>query len=337
MTTTASKQGLRAAATERRNRHAQRRPLPPKGGVELVELPEYAEEYGRMTQPQLRKALKERFGTQSANDCPKGKLLEALLKREREQRAMVTETHEDRIRAGQQRKRERRELEDAQEAASGWGKAPESSKSWPKAEACIAIALKNGWDATPELLEGDVCELTLRRGDETLWISWTGGVLTTTPMPTYTIADRVVKLRNASAVKQYAERAPEAGASELQKVASNTFFKRKPSEPKRGKLPFNPETATEAEIIESLMGRSIAWHNRLREIDETAVVGLNPRKIYFTEFAGERIVNFICPQTGYRAFRVSGLTRVGRKSDSVSVERTKAVQVSTKVRVSSGG
>jgi len=306
MTTTASRQGLRAAATERRNRHAQRTQLPPKDGAEKIELPEYAEEYGRMTQPQLRKALKERFGVQSANDCPKGKLLEVLLKKERAQRA---EAEEAAAIAKQQTMKRR---------GDGWGQPPAGSKSWGKAEACISIALQHGWDATPELLEGDVCELTLRRGHETLWISWTAGVLTTEPMPTYTIAERTIRLRNASAVKQYAERTPDAGTRELEKVSSNKFFKRRPTEPKASKLPFDPETATEAEIIEALMGKAVAWHNRLREIPETAQVGKNPRKIYFTEFAGERIFNFICPATGHRAFRLAALTRVSGKAKPIT-------------------
>lgn len=332
MTTTASKHGLRAAATERRTRHAQRTPLPPRGGAEKVELPEYAEQYGTMTQPELRRVLKKKFGVQSAPDCPKGKLLEVILKRERKEREEAQEVAT---------------IAKAQTLSRGkkapWGSAPESSRSWPKAEACIKIALEQGWEATPELLDGDVCELTLRRGEETLWVSWTSGVLTTTPMPTYTIADRTVKLRNASAVKQYATRAPEVGRKELEKVASNRFFKRRPSEPARGKLPFDPETATEKEIIDALMGKAVAWHSRLREVPETAYVGKNPRRIHFSEFGGERIFNFLCPQTGYRAFRLSALTRVtgaksltkGQRNNEVELEETAQELSDRKDRIAS--
>jgi len=319
MTTTASKHGLRAAATERRNRHAQRTPLPPKGGVEPVEVPEYAERYGKMTPAQLRQVLEEKFGFHTGADAKKGALLEAALRCEREARAVTSGCPNPwhlsaPARAGQLCP------ECPAPARTGWGAPPEGSKSWPKAEACIAIAGPNGWDATPELLEGDVCELTLRRGNETLWISWTAGVLTTVPMPTYTIADRVVKLRNASAVKQYAERTPEAGTKELEKVSSNRYFRKKPTEPKPSKLPFDPKTATETEVIEALMGRAVAWHNRLREIPETAQVGRNPRKIYFTEWEGERIFNFICPAAGFRAFRLSDLMKVGGRAKGPKIE-----------------
>lgn len=317
MTTTANKQGLRAAATERRNRHAQRTPLPPKGGVEPVEVPEYAERYGSMDEKQLRSVLRNRFGMNMKAGLSVGRLLETILQKEREARVDASEKPAT--------------APETAEGRKGWGAPPEGSKSWPKAEACIAIAGKHGWDATPELLEGDVCELTLRRGNETLWISWTAGVLTTEPMPTYTIADRVIKLRNASAVKQYAERSPETGAAELTKVSSNRFFRKKPTEPKAAKLPFDPHTASDAEIVAALMGRAVAWHNRLREIPETAQVGRNPRKIYFTEWDGERIFNFICPAGGYRAFRLSSLTRVGgrAKADAASRKhaRTAAVEL----------
>lgn len=326
MTTTASKHGLRAAATERRSRHAQRTPLPPKDGVEKVELPEYAEAYGKMTQPQLRKALKEKFGVQSANDCPKGKLLEAILKRERAQRE---ETREDRIRAAMEKKRAKRAEEDAAERRNEKMDValPGDSKSAAKAIPVREVMSQHGWstvlvpaeDTTPE---EDIWELTGRRGNEVLWISWTKGVLTTEPMPSYTIADRTIKLRNASAVRQYAERTPAQGEAELAKVASNRYFRRKPTEPKPAKLPFDPETATDREIIKALMGKAVAWHNRLREMPETGHVGTDDRKIYFTEYGGERIFNFLCPANGHRAFRMAALLNVsGRSKAKVEVRR----------------
>lgn len=181
----------------------------------------------------------------------------------------------------------------------------------------MGVLLANEWDCHPEVLEGDRVELLAKRGPEALWISWTAGVLTTSPMPSYTVGDRTIKLRNASAVKQYAARAPEEGQGELERAAANTYFKPKPEEPKRAKLPFDPATATEVEIIEALRGKPISWHNRLREIPETAFVG-NPKRIHFTEYEGERIFNFLCPQTGFRGFRLSSLLRVGGRAKKIS-------------------
>ncbi len=313
-TTTANKHGLRKAAQERTKKHAQRTPLPPKDGVEKVGVPEYAEAYGRMTQPQLRKALFEKFGQRSANDCPKGKLLEVILKKEREARASAPAP---------------------EPRPSKKASAPVESRSAAKAAPIQAIMEANGWESSLLRAEGteeadDEMELEARRGDETLWISWTKGVLTTEPMPSYTIGDRTIKLRNASAVKQYAVRAPDAGAKELQKVVENKFFKKRAPEPstiKRSKLPFDPESASESEIIDALMGKAVAWHNRLRETPETAIVGKNVRRIHFTEFGGERIFNFLCPQGGFKAFRLVALLKVGSGKVHKSKGETVVVEV----------
>jgi hypothetical protein len=58
MTNVASKHGLRAAATERRNKHAQRTPLPPKPGVVEAAKETPREEYDRLTALPLSKQTK---------------------------------------------------------------------------------------------------------------------------------------------------------------------------------------------------------------------------------------------------------------------------------------
>lgn len=340
MTVTASKHGLRKAAQERTTRHAQRTPLPPRGGVIPVEVPDYAEAYGRMTQPQLRKALLEKFGQKSANDCPKGKLLEVILRKEREQRAEATqgkgqtqrrsatsdqmkapETREDRIRAAQAKKLAKRQAEDAA--------LPGDSRSTAKAAPIREVMIANGWSTTlipaeDTTAEEDVWELTGKRGDEVLWISWTQGTLTVEPMPSYTIVDRTIKLRNASAVRQHATRAPEVGTKELARVSSNRFFRKRPTEPKRLKLPFDPALATDEEVLAALTGKAVAWHNRHREIEESAIVGVRGGKqpVELRPYEGERVLWFCCPQTGFRTFRLSALTKVGSPSRRTKGQRT---------------
>jgi len=313
MTTTANKAGLRKAAAEKRTKHAQKTPLPPKGGVEKVDVPEYAQRYGQMNQPQLRKALLERFGQKSANDCPKGKLLEVILRKERESRAEATETREDRIAVAQEKKRQKRAAEDAVD------KLPEDSKSCAKAAPVCEAMTQHGWSTLLILAEGtesteDVWELTGKRGDEVLWISWTKGVLTIEPMPSYTIADRTIKLRNASAVKQYAARKPEEGIRELDKVSNNRYFRKRATEPKRSRLPFDVNLATDEEVLAALVGKAVAWHNQYRETEESAIVGVpggrQPVELRESQ-SGERVLWFCCPQTGFRAFRLSALTKVG--------------------------
>lgn len=311
-TTTANRHGLRKAAEKNRNRHAQRTALPPKGGVTKVEVPEYAEQYGKMTQPQLRKVLREKFGLTPKAGIPVGQLLEMVLKSERVQRVEI-----------QHEASEAASVAIGASAPTTLGKAkasvsdaaPDASKSFAKASAVMDVAVKHGWDVKPQRFDGDVVELLMTRGEEALWVSWTSGVLTTDPMPSYTIADRTIKLRNASAVKQYAERAPETGAAELVKVASNRFFRKRATEPKRSRLPFDTDLATDEEVLAALIGKSVAWHNQYRETEEVAIVGVRhgkqPVQLRARE-NGERVVWFCCPQTGFRAFSLSQLTKVGK-------------------------
>lgn len=240
MTKTASKHGLKAAAKEKSNRHAQRTPLPPR--AETVA------------------AIKEM-------------------------------------------------VEEMKAPATGGG------KSRPKADAFTAEIAKTGWKAT-EVVAGDHIELTATRGEkvvEVIFIEWTGGVYQ--PTATYAIADRTVKLRNASAAKQYAGRTPEVGQAELERVATNKAFKKRDPEPKDiapAKLPFDVREATESELLDWALGRTITWHNRISNSTETAMVLANPRRVKFVEHGEDRIMMFLCPNTGFRACRLSAIVRFGK-------------------------
>lgn len=295
MTTTASKHGLKKAAQERSNRHAQRNPLPPRAGqVDAATEPVEGQSYGKMTAPELRKVLTAK-GFFPAKGLTQGRLLELLLDVERKaakaEPAAAEKQHPRKVKAS---------VSDA---------ALDASKSFAKASDVMEVGIKNGWDMTPERLEGDVVELLMKRGDEVLWISWTAGVLTTEPMPSYTVADRTIKLRNASAVKQYAAREPETGKKELAKVQSNRFFRKRPIEPARGKLPFDPKLATDEEVIAVLSGKAIAWHNSRTQGTEQANVGLRWLELQPVE-DGDRIFKFCGPGTGFRACRLSAITSV---------------------------
>lgn len=196
----------------------------------------------------------------------------------------------------------------------------QGSKSHVKAVAFIAEVKAQGWTTEMRVEDGDRIEVTARRGDEHLFIEWMNGVYQNSA--TYTIADRTIKLRNASAAKQYAGRDATAGAEELVRVTTNKSFRKKavPSEQlQRSKLPFDLETATEKEIMAALLGRSVTWHNRISVRSEQAVVGKDPRRAHFTEHDGERIFNFCCPNTGFRSFRLSALLRVG-KAQKIKVD-----------------
>lgn len=228
VTTTASKHGLRVAAGERRTRHAQNTPLPPKAGV--VEA---------------------------------AKTVIAAL-----------------------------------------------PSHVAKAKAFADFCRTSGWEVFTSL-EGDLAEVTARRGVEAIHQAWVNGVYHN-ESATYTVSDRTVSTRNIAAAKRLAERSPEDAKAELDRVASNRAFRRRDTTPSKMRLPFDPETATEREVIDALLGKGVAWHNRFRQVPETAMVGRDPRSVRVEEQNGQRVVLFCCPATGFRAFRLSALTRVGR-------------------------
>lgn len=193
------------------------------------------------------------------------------------------------------------------------------SKSGQKAAAVIEALKPHGWDVLLAPAPGhdaseDVMELTARRGTEVLWISWTAGKMTLDPMPTYTIEDRTIKLKNASAVKIYGARPAEVGAKELDKVRSNRAFVKRPTQPRKARLPFDPALATDEEVISLLSGSVVSWQNRRTQGTEVAYVNDRARSARFislTEKNGDRLFSFVCPQTGFRAFYLSALVRVG--------------------------
>jgi hypothetical protein len=295
MTTTANKFGLKKAAQERSNRHAQKTPLPPRAGsVDEATEPVEGQPYGKMTAPELRKVLNG-MGFFPAKGLDRGRLLELILNVE------MKAAKADLAAAEKQLPRKVK--------ASVSDATLDASKSFAKASDVMSVGMKHGWDMTPERLEGDTVELLMKRGDEVLWISWTAGVLTTEPMPSYTVADRTIKLRNASAVKQYAAREPETGKKELVKVQSNRFFRKRAIEPTRAKLPFDPKLATDEEVIARLSGKAIAWHNSRTQGTEQANVGLRWLELREVE-DGDRIFSFCGPGTGFRACRLSAITSV---------------------------
>lgn len=189
------------------------------------------------------------------------------------------------------------------------------SKSWPKAIAFRDAVSALGWSTSvghpQDGAEIDLVECTAQRGDEYLYISWKAGALQH-PV-TYTIDTRTVKMRNASQAKQYAARSPEEAAKELSKVTSNRAFRKKePSvKPNVRALPFDPGLATDEEVVTALLGKSVAWINRISNGVESATLGRDVKRVRIEEKEGGRQVLFCCPSTGFRAFRLADLVKVG--------------------------
>lgn len=345
MTTTVKRGAGRPAAAASTNRHAQRTPLPPKAGsagaeaiaerkAEKAETAEAEARYGAMLVAELRKVAKS-LGVEGYSRMTKGQLLTAILEAERAKvtttdrlagRDLAAEVFETAAKVRETTKAtgkpaaapvepnkiDTRRQSDLQQMAAA---APQT-KSWQKALAFRASVAALGWSTSvawaPDGEPDDVVEATAQRGDEHLWISWTKGAMTLQPMPTYTIVDRTIRLKNASACLKYAARPVADAQEELSKVTSNKAFRRKAVTPKKARIPFDVGLASDEEVIAALLGKTVEWHNSISQATEQASLGRDAHRIRIQPMdGGDRIVKFCCTTTGFRAFRLSALMRVG--------------------------
>jgi hypothetical protein len=252
MTNKANKFGLRAAAKERSNRHAQRTPLPPR--------PEKIED-AREAVALAKEALSP---TESAGD----------------------------------------------------------PRSQAKAAAFTELAVAAKWEASTEV-RGEAVEVTARRGAETIVQAWMMGVWQY-DASIYAFADRNTKPRNASGAAKLLKRPEEDAAKEMSRVAANkSFRKREPVDLAPIALPLDPELLTNEEAAKFFRGQTVRWYNRLSRGTEVAMV-TRTSDVHVTRWEGETIINFCCPVTGFRSFRLSGVLAVsgGRAAD---VEALQAV------------
>lgn len=228
--------------------------------------------------------------------------------------AKGTKAHQDaQIAEGMERKRARRAAEDAKPAKAS--KAEAEAKP-TKASIYAKAFTELGWKSEIAQTDGLV-ELVATRGNETLYLAWMreSHVSGTS---TYTISDRTVKVRNPAEAMRVAAQNPQQAKASQERVTANKQFRRRATGPTIRTIPFDIETATEEEIAAALTGHQITWHNIYRVESETATVG-NAIAIKVSRHArGHRIVSFIDPETGFRAFRLEHLENVGRK---VNLER----------------
>lgn len=280
-TTTANKSGLRAAAEAKRTKAAQRTELPPKRGTKAAEAPVEETKPAKRT----RKAVTPPPSlTEVARKTPKAKAAELALA---EAAKLVP-------------------VKPAKEEAA------KADKGTRYAGELGAL----GWKSEVSHKDGLV-ELTATRGAEALFLSWfneahiSGG-------STYTYADRTVKVRNPAEAVRLASRQPEEAKATQAKVSTNKQFVKRATGPTVRSVPFDVETATEEEIVAAIGARSVSWHNQYRVESETATVGTLIR--VDRHRGGHRIVSFVDPQFGFRAFKLENLENVGRK---VNLERIK--------------
>lgn len=198
------------------------------------------------------------------------------------------------------------------------------ARSQAKAAAFAERAATAKWEAVTAV-RGGVVEVTATRGPETIVQGWTGGVWQY-DASVYAFADRNTKPRNASGAAKLLGRSKEDAAKEMAKVASNKHFrKREPQELAPIALPLDADLLTDAEAAKFFRGQTVRWYNRLSRGTEAAMVSRNS-DVHVTRWEGETIINFCCPVTGFRSFRLSGVLAVsgGRAADIEALQAVAA-------------
>lgn len=311
-TTTVERGAGRAAATQRRNRHAQTTPLPPKGAIEKptangADHPRY----GTMTLPELRKTAHD-LGIPGALRLTKGKALNALLEHERQAAKINAGTAEQ---PTTKRKRTTPLQKPVKKAASAAvGVSEGGSRSEAKANDFETVAASLGWSTARETSEDDRLTVVAKRGDETIGIEWMGGVFQ--PPCVYSLGGRTIQLRNASAAKQRMAMKPEAAAQEAERVVErhHNAVERKAA-PRRRALKLDLETMTDIEVLEALEGHGITWLNEISGQEESARVPIRreikrpTNKPRISEGPRGRTITFTS-NTGFRTVLLKNIVAV---------------------------
>lgn len=261
MATIVPKGANRASAAAKSKKHAQRTPLPPRAGQ--VEDAKEVLSYGEMTRPQLIEEAK-RMGLEPPASAPKGKVLEAILQKQRSDRAAAREKLEE-APAKKQKAPTKGSSATVQQTEA-------QTKSEVKAEGFRQTAIELGWKVSARTDDGERTELTVKRGEEAIDIAWVDGVFQYPCL--YSHLGSTIQLRNASAAKQRMAIDPEKASEERSRVVTrhHNAESRKTGGARSKRLPFDPDLATDEEILSALSGRRIVWTNGISGVDHSDTV-----------------------------------------------------------------
>jgi hypothetical protein len=334
MVTTVKRGAGRPAATSRKDKAAQRTPLPPKPGTITDEMLEHAAHIVTLqdkTAVQLRAYAREKgYKIPGLSKMAKDDVLREILAAE--------DTEAEKPAEEKPKTQPRRPMGDAKatgqrlEAAAKavQAKAPKAmpakqaekvggnTKSELKAAAFAEDAIALGWTWDMET-EGELTKVVVRRGEETLEISWLGGVFQGETCVYQHAGRTAIKVHNASAAKKRMAVPAEAAEQEARKVAAHKALRgggRQKSDAKKSlkALPFT-EASLDQEVLDALYGRRITWLNGTSDAEESDRVP-SPREVKKAANApkiGEgprgRFITFT-GQSGFRDVLISSITEV---------------------------
>lgn len=191
----------------------------------------------------------------------------------------------------------------------------------PKIVSLVEYAIGAGWKAeVTEPIPGKSAIVTATREDEAIDVMFINGVLDTDQMPTYTIGQRTVKLRNVSAAKKQMEVPPQ----EALKVAASVSVRRErkvrdkdeEGQPRELSIivPWDNES-TDEEILEFVKGRRIIWRNSVSgTYDEASVFPHGMKKHKHLQIVesrdGRKVLNWASVEGGFRSVFIDAIVQV---------------------------
>lgn len=206
---------------------------------------------------------------------------------------------------------------------------PEEPVPTTKAGKFAAEAEQAGWEVD-RIVDGNRKTAKCVRGDETVEVNWTNEVAEG-PIGKHSYPGGSSTIKNAASALRIIMGA--AGTS-IPSPKARAIRDQGPRRPRAARtqrpLPFDPYTATDAEVIAAVRGKKVFWINSLDpdnpssgyvpEETETRKIGNNIREINCevkidlsksVDTLGERILHFCDPEVGFRALFVGALIRIG--------------------------
>lgn len=193
------------------------------------------------------------------------------------------------------------------------------AKSIAKADAFVAAASDLGWgEQTRSGMDQETYGVIVGRGEERIAISWRFGVFVGEECYHSHPARTPRKVINASAAKKIMAVPAARADEEAAKVSAHKNSRPRPDRAAgattavRKALPFDPETATDDEVLEHVIhGCLLTWVNEISgEIDSARVSRPSPTgRVGIKHGSSGRSVNFL-GETGYRSVRVSSILSI---------------------------
>jgi hypothetical protein len=191
-----------------------------------------------------------------------------------------------------------------------------ASKSQAKADAFVEAAAALGWaEKVRSAPDQNPYGVIVGRGNERIAISWRDGVFVGEECYHSHPARSPRKVINASAAKKIMAIPAAVADEEARKVTAHKAARPRKDRSaettteRRKALPFDPETASDEEVIHAVSGRNVSWTNEISGSIQDAYVKGSIDEISIQPGKSGRSIRFTS-MTGFTSVRVSSIVSV---------------------------